>query len=75
MILMAKMKMKKFDVLNVPIEVEYVSPVAGRLYGLLAWFMLIRMKKITFTLNEKPIGSVYRLIVPRFVKGGAGVEE
>lgn len=69
------MKVKKFDVLTVPLEVEYTSPLLGRLFGLAAWLMLVRVKKFNFTLNGKPIFSFWRLIVPRFVKGGASLEE
>ena len=64
------MKVKKFDVLTVPLEVEYENPVLGRLFGLFAWLMLVRVKKFNLTMNGKPISSFYRLIVPRFLKGG-----
>lgn len=30
-------KIKKFDVLTVPIEVEYTNPIAGRLFGVFPW--------------------------------------
>lgn len=68
-------RVKKFDVPTVPLEVEYVSPLAGRLFGLLAWLMLVRMKRFNLTLNNKPVCSFYRLIVPRFVKGGVSDAE
>lgn len=64
------MKVKKFDVLTVPLEVEYENPVFGRLFGLFAWLMLVRVKKFNFTMNSQPVFSFYRLIVPRFLKGG-----
>lgn len=68
-------KIKKFDVLTVPIEVEYTNPIAGRLFGVFAWLMLVRVKEFNLTVNGKPLSRFYRLIVPRFVKGGAGDEE
>lgn len=64
------MKVKKFDVLIVPVEVEYKKPILGRLFGLLCWLMVVRVKKFNLTMNGKPIFSFYRLIVPRFLKGG-----
>ena len=62
--------MRKFDVLTVPVEVEYKSPFLGRLFALLAWLMLVRVKKFNVTLNDVTVFSFYRLIIPRFLKGG-----
>lgn len=70
-----KMKMKKIDILPVPLEVEYKNPVLGRVFAFFAWLMLIRFKKFNVTMNGKTVCSFYRLIVPRFVKGGAVCEE
>lgn len=67
--------MNKFGVMYVPLEVEYTSPIFGRLFGVFAWLMLLRVKKINVTLGEKPLCSFYRLIVPRFVKGGVSDEK
>lgn len=69
------MKVKKFDVLTVPLEVEYENPILGRLFGLFVWLMLIRFKKFNFTMNGQPVFSFYRLIVPRFLKGGGADAE
>ncbi len=69
------MKMKKFDMLTVPVEVEYENPILGRLFGLFAWLMLVRVKKFNLTINGQPVSSFYRLIVPRFLKGGGSGEE
>lgn len=63
-------KVNKFGVLNVPLQVEYLSPILGRLFACLAWLMLFRVKKFNLTMNNKTVCSFYRLIVPRFVKGG-----
>lgn len=68
-------KVKKFDLLPVPVEVEYINPVLGRLFGAVAWAMLVRLKKFNLTMNGQTVCSFYRLIVPRFVKGGDVVEE
>lgn len=67
--------MNKFGVIHVPLQVEYPSPVFGRLFGVLAWLILVKVKKINVMLGEKPVGSFYRLIVPRFVKGGVSDEK
>lgn len=63
-------KIKKFDVWSVPIEVEYIKPIAGRLFGVFARLKLVRVKRFNMTVNYKAISHFYRLIVPRFVKGG-----
>lgn len=65
-----RVKVKKFDVLTVPLEVEYKNPILGRLFGLFVWLMLVRVKKFNLTMNGQPMFSFYRLIVPRFLKGG-----
>ena len=68
-------KIRKFDVLFVPVEVEYIKPVLGRVIGFTAWVLLIRLKRFNITMNNKPLCSFYRLIIPRFVKGGETDEE
>ncbi len=68
-------KIKKIDILPVTIEVEYKNPILGRVFASLAWLMLVRFKKSNLTMNNKTVCSFYRLIVPRFVKGGGVVEE
>lgn len=67
--------MKKIDVLPVTLEVEYNSPILGRVFAFFAWLMLVRFKKFNLTMNNKTVCIFYRLIVPRFVKGGGVVEE
>lgn len=67
--------MKKIDILPVPIEVEYKSPILGRVFAFFAWFMLVRFRKFNLTMNNQTVCSFYRLIVPRFVKGGGVCEE
>ena len=64
------MKVKKIDVLFVPLEVEYKRLLLRWVFAFLAWFMLIRFKKFIFTMNGVPVCSIYRLIIPRFVRGG-----
>ena len=67
--------MKKIDILPVTLEVEYRSPIWGRVFACLAWVMLVRFKKFNLTMNNKTVCSFYRLIVPRFVKGGGADAE
>ena len=69
------MKVKKFNVLTVPLEVEYKKPILGRVFGLFIWLMVVRVKKFNLTMNGKPIFSFYRLSVPRFLKGGGADAE
>lgn len=65
-----RVKVKKFNVLTVPLEVEYKKPILGRVFGLFICLMVVRVKKFNLTMNGKPIFSFYTLIVPRFLKGG-----
>lgn len=68
-------RVKKFDILIVPIEVEYKKPILRRLFGALAWLMVARVKKFSLTMNGQSVLSFYRLIVPRFLKGGVSGEK
>lgn len=67
-------RVKKFDVLTVSVEVEYKKPILGKLFGALAWLMVVRVKKFNLTMNNRTVCSFYRLIIPRFLKGGASGE-
>lgn len=69
------MKIKKIGILPVTLEVEYENPIWGRAFAFFAWFMLVRFKKFNITMNDKTVFSFYRLIVPRFVKGGVVNEQ
>lgn len=68
-------KIRKIDILPVPLEMEYNSPVLGRVFAFFVWLMLVRFKKFNVTMNNKTMCSFYRLIVPRFVKGGGADAE
>lgn len=68
-------KVKKFDVLVVPIDVEYTSPLLGRILLLMAWPKLVRVMKINLTYGNETICNFSRLIIPRFLKGGARCDE
>ena len=67
--------MNKIDILPVTLELEYNNPVLGRVFAFFAWLMLVRFKKVNVTMNNKTVCSFYRLIVPRFVKGGGADAE
>ena len=69
------MKMKKFDILTVDIAVEYIRPFWGRVLAFVCWLRLIRLGKFNVKQGSKTIYSCYRLVVPRFVKGGNLNEE
>ncbi len=68
-------RVKKFDVLHIPVEVEYEKPILGWFFCVLAWLIIIRVKKFNLTMNDKTVCSFYRLIFPRFVKGGEAGEK
>ncbi len=68
-------RVKKFDVLHIPVEVEYEKSILGQVFCALAWLIVIRVKKFSLTMNNKTVCSFYRLIVPRFVKGGEAGEK
>lgn len=68
------MKVKKFDILSVPVGVEYEEPIFRRLFGAFVWLMCVKVKKFDITVNGQPVLSFYRLIIPRFLKGGAPSE-
>ena len=69
------MRVKKVDVLPVAVGVKYNRPILGRLFAFLVWIRLVRFKKFNLVVNNKSVCSFYRLIVPRFVKGGGSGEE
>ena len=64
-------KIKRFAVEKIPIEVEYVSPILGRVYLMCNLFRLVKCAKIMITIPK--IGSykpLYRLYIPQFKKVG-----
>lgn len=63
-------KIRKIDILPVPLEVEYNNPILGRVFASFVWLKLVRFKKFNLTMNDRTVCSFYRLIIPRFVKGG-----
>jgi len=54
--------MKKFRVVRVPIEVEYVRPILGRVYALFVWLRCIKVFKFRICRLTK----TYMLAVPKF---------
>lgn len=62
-------KIKKFDVVSVPVEVEYLKPVLGRVFGVFAWLLMVRFKRFKVMFCNECVGSFYRLIVPRYTRG------
>ena len=64
------MKVKKFDILPVTIEAEFEPPCIGDVFAFFARLILMRLRKFSLTMNNVTMCSFYRLIVPRFVKGG-----
>lgn len=64
-------KIKKFQIIRVPVEVEYFKPIFGRLFGVYVWLKSIRLKKIKLTIFvEKKILTlqwVYRLYIPQYL--------
>ncbi len=68
-------KVRKFDTPPVQVEVEYLPPFRGRLFGALAWVFLVRLKKFNLAMGNETVCSFCRLAVPRFAKGGGADEE
>ncbi len=66
------MKIKKFDVVKLPFDVESNHPILARLLVLSKIHKLISFDKIQPTLNGKPFGKpFYRLYIPkiRYTRG------
>ena len=70
-----KIKVKKFGVLTILCEVEYVNPVLGRLLAFFMWFRTLRIQKCILTMNNAPKYTFYRLIVLKFLKGKIDEEQ
>ena len=69
-------KVKKFDILTVPLKIEFSHPMLQMLFRLWACLILVRIKKFNITTDKgKTVCEFYHLIVPRFMKGGASCEE
>ena len=52
---------RKFELLRVPVGVEYNKPIIGRIYGLYCWIKCIRFFK--FKLHKK---NYYCLAIPKY---------
>lgn len=60
------MKIKRFAIERIPIEVEYVRPIAGRLFLLSHFHKLIKYARIQPVINDIPVSkSIYRLYIPQ----------
>ena len=60
------MKVKRFAVERIPMEVEYIRPVAGRLYLLFHFHRLIKYVKFKPVFLNGPVCKpIYRLDVPK----------
>lgn len=55
-------KIKKFGVIQVPVEVTFIRPIRGRLLAIYVWIRLIKMFSFTF-------GGIrfFRLAIPRYM--------
>lgn len=70
-------KIKKFQIVRVPVEIEYIKPVLGRLYAAWAWVRCVKFAKTKIHFHifnksyaKKEIGAaqVYLLAIPKFKK-------
>lgn len=66
-------KIKKFQLLRVPIEIEYQKPIKGRLVAAYAWIKCIKLIKYSmyYTISGLPgrateKGNYYMLAIPKF---------
>lgn len=72
------MKISKFKIERIPIEVEYIRPIAGRLFLLFNMHRFVKFRKIQTVVYNKKCKIVncgkpfYRLYVPKImvIKGG-----
>ena len=60
------MKNKRFKVERVPVEVEYIRPILGRLYMLFCFLKLIKRVKIQPTINGVPACKpIHVIFIPK----------
>lgn len=60
------MKNKRFAVERIPIEVEYIRPIAGRLFLLFHLHKLIKHVKVQPVISGKPVCKpIHRLYIPQ----------
>lgn len=66
-------KIKNFQIIQVPVEVEYINPILGRLMAVYAWVRCIKL--IKYRINYPILGSpnktakkdnYYMLAIPKF---------
>lgn len=62
-------KIRKFQILKVPVEVEYKRPVLGRLYWFFYRLRLIRFFKINTEFCGETVCSAVWLCVPVISRG------
>lgn len=73
------MKIKRFEVERIPIEVEFIRPIAGRLFLLFHFHMFVKFRKMQTVVYNNRYGSIkrgkplYRLYIPKIeVKNNDG---
>lgn len=60
------MNIKRFAVERIPIEVEFIRPISGRLFLLFHFHRLVQFRKIQTVICNKKCGKpFYRLYVPQ----------
>lgn len=65
------MKISKFKIERIPIEVEYIRPIAGRLFLLFNLYRFVKFRKIQAVVYNKKCEIIncgkpfYRLYVPK----------
>lgn len=60
------MKIKRFAVERIPIEVKFKRPIAGRLFLLFHFHRFVKFRKIQTVIYNKKCGKpFYRLYVPQ----------
>ena len=68
-----KIKIKRFAIERIPVEVEYIRPIAGRLFLLFHFHRLIKYAKVHPAIWDVPVCKpIYRLYIPKIIatKGG-----
>ncbi len=67
------MKIKRFAVERIPVEVEYIRPITGRLFLFFNFYRFVKLMKINTVTYDKRYDTmkcgkpIYRLYIPKVI--------
>lgn len=67
------MKIKRFAVERIPVEVEYIRPITGRLFLFFNFYRFVKLMKINIVIHNKRYNTmkygkpIYRLYIPKVI--------